>query len=260
MLKTFAPIIYFLRELAHYAGNMENLVTLLFIAVVLSGFVWGDTITVKDPKQVHIYELPSGSYDLKNFRAEPHHLRSYGNEWNIKAPEDRYLEAAPNCSRAEIDAIIKWSSNDHYEQINRIMRTVEDGKVQGHLVSPKLEALVLMLSSAVNCAPQFEGQVVRAEKTPDWVLSDYQIGNDVRMRGFTATTKGKEIAAGIFPNWISKILIEVAVGADIDAMGIAVWTSEKEVLIRPSTTFRVRSREDHLSSQHKHWLFLFDQY
>ena len=237
---------------------------LFAVFLTFGGFAWGiddlDNILVDNPHAFYLTELPSGDFDLKSYRASEQVLIAYAQAVGLQDPSVKDYPKAPECTRAEIDVLKRWVTNDIYREVNRTLRYVRKGFIDGKKVSTDMENQILVLSSAVNCAPQFKGEVVRTEQTPEVILDQYQAGNHVLMRAFTSTTKGKLPASTIPQLGASRIHIEWATGADIDALGISPWPDEKEVLIRPSTVFKVRTRTPLDIVFGFKWQFYFDPY
>lgn len=215
---------------------------LVFHASVALGFD-PFKIIVEDPFAILEAELPLGNVDLAQYRATVQDIELYADFHSIEHATTKDYAKAPNCNRAEVDALKRWASNVYYEEINHALRTAQEGVVDGEQLSSRLQNLILVLSSAVNCAPQFTGQVVRGENAPEFILKQYEKGNDLGFRGFTSTSKGMELSKEFEEKSKQRIFISNASGADIVATGIPAWESEKEVLIRPGTVFRVLSRE-----------------
>lgn len=230
---------------------------LLSLALAFSAFADG-TVIVEDPNYVHFTELPSGDVYLKTYRASADDIVGYAKFTGLKDAGLKDNPRAPHCTRAEFHVLQRWVTNELYPTVNKTLREVRKGMVDGVKVAPKWENVILMVSSAANCAPQFEGEVVRGEYTPDEVLAEYQQNNFILMRAFTSTTKGKNIADTT--PWKSKIHIERASGADVDILGISEWPQEREVLVRPGTVFRVMEREPVEGSLLARWIFSFDQF
>lgn len=220
----------------------------------LSGFIphwadWGNTdpnqIVVEDPSATVLAELPTGDYDLKTYRISQAVLNEYARLFSVAGADVKDNGKAPDCTRAEIHALQQWTTNFIYTEVNHALRLAQKGKVNGVLISPKVEIEILMIASAVNCAPQWEGLAVRMENTPPVILNQYQEGYHILARGFTSTTKGKDPNPHFVPISKQKIFYTNARGADVDALGIASFPAEREVLIRPGTVFKVISRVDH---------------
>lgn len=206
------------------------------------------SIIVDDPSAPILAELPSGNIDLKTYRASNSVIGKYAKHFNIEGGTTKDFAKAPLCSRSEIDALRRWTSQSSeypfdYVKINGALRLLEKGNVDGKPLDPVIELQILVTASAVNCAPQYEGPVVRGENTPPAILAQYSEGNNIGLRAFTSTTKGQAIAISIYEPH-QKITINNAWGADVDSLGISEWPSEKEVLIRPGTVFKVLTRKD----------------
>jgi len=216
-------------------------------------------VIVEDTSVELFAELPSGHTDLKTYRAPLEVVRAYSLDWRIQDGDIKDYAKAPHCNRAEIHALKLWGTNAIYQKVNHALRTMQEGKISGKTLDPLTERQIQLIASGVNCAPQYEGPAVRMENAPDWLLSQYQTPNYLGMRGFTSTTKGSVPAPYFLELYVHEILIPNAQGADIDVMEIAEWASEKEVLIRPGTIFKVLSREDLPGKKPSH-IFHFQQH
>jgi len=201
-------------------------------------------VIVEDESVELFAELPSGHTDLRTYRAPYSVIEAYSKEKKVEGGDIKDFPKAPDCTRAEIHALKLWGTNDIYERVNRALRNVQEGKLDGAPLSSTVELEIQMIASGVNCAPQYEGPVVRMEKAPEWLLTQYRVPNFLGMRGFTSTTKGSTPAPYFLENYLHQINIPKARGADIDSLGIAQWPGEKEVLIRPGTVFKVTSRQE----------------
>lgn len=215
-------------------------------------------IIVEDVSVDLTAQLPSGVTDLRTYRAPYSVIDAFSKDKAIEGGDIKDFPKAPDCTRAEIQALKLWGTNDIYERVNRSLRTVQDGKVGGVPLSPVIEREIQMIASGVNCVPQYEGPAVRMENAPDWLLAQYAPTNLLGQRGFTSTTKGTVPAPYFLQNYRHEILIAKVRGADIDRLGIATWPGEKEVLIRPGTVFKVVTREEHPGQMPSH-LFRWTQ-
>lgn len=232
----------------------------LWLIVVIGSLGFADSIIVEDPSVIHYAELPSRDVHLKTFRASDTLIRTYSAQEGVENGDSKDNPKAPNCTRAEIDVLKRWTTNDIYRRVNQALRTIKKGMVDGVKLEEKWENTILLLASAVNCAPQYEGEVVRIEHPPKAVLNEYQPDNFLLMKGFTSTTKGKKHAESLPLTEASKIFIERASGADVDSLGVSPWSTEKEVLIRPGTVFKVLYRKEMENPLKIKWEFGFAQY
>ncbi len=214
---------------------------------------------VEDPSISLLAELPSGHTDLKSYRATNALISDYSLEWKLEGGDTKDYSKAPDCTRAEVHALKLWATNEIYPEVNRALRTMQEGKLEGNPLASKVEREILMIASGINCAPQYRGPVVRMENTPALLLAQYEPGNYLGMRAFTSTTKGTNPSAYFLERNLQEIFIPEASGADIDVLEITAWPEEKEVLIRPGTVFRVTSRTHYPGKKPSH-LFFFEQF
>jgi hypothetical protein len=205
-------------------------------------------IQVRNIHEPYFVEMPNGKVNLKTFRADLKLIQAYSVEHKVEEGQKKDFEKAPNCTRAEIHALKSWTGSMVHKTVNRKLRNLKDGKVDGKPLELEIQRQILMIASGINCAPQFEGEVVRIEDPPDHILAQYELGADIVVKGFTGTTKGSEPAKSMLNEVKTKqtILIFNGKGADIDLMDIATWKKEREVLIAPGTIFRVVSVEEDL--------------
>lgn len=153
-----------------------------------------------------------------------------------------------------------WQTNDVYPMVNKILRTAQKGKMNGVPVEAKYENIILMIASAANCAPPYEGPAIRGENLPAFLFPQYQVGNYLGMRGFTSLSKGEDLTNWFEEHSKQRIYIEKVKGADFDAFGVATWPEEHEVLVRPGTVFKVLSKTKTTNSKYIQWDFEFSQY
>lgn len=204
-------------------------------------------IVVEDPN-VEVYaELPSGDVKLKNYRASYEVIAKYSSLHGLTGGDLKNVELAPDCTNAEVAALKLWTTNDIYLDVNKALRYGQKGKVNGVPITEKTESEALLIASALNCVPQYEGLVTRLENTPPVILAQYQKGNYLVARGFTSTTKGNDVSdsfAAFFSTYKQRIRYGVVKAADIDRLGLSQWPGEKEVMFRPGTVFKVIDRKD----------------
>ncbi len=217
-------------------------------------------IVVEDPNVVLLAELPSGDYNLKEYRATSRDIETYSKEFKIEKGDLKDNPKVPNCTRAEVDAVRLWQTNDVYPMVNKILRMAQKGKLNGATVEAKYENIILMIASASNCAPEYEGPAIRGENLPDFLLNQYKVGNYLGMRGFTSTSKGDELTYWFEEHSKQRIYFEKVKGADFAAFGVATWPEEHEVLIRPGTVFKVLSKTKATNSKFIQWDFQFSQF
>lgn len=146
---------------------------------------------VEDPNIVTYAELPSGDVNLKTYSAPFSVIKRYALLHGVSGGDIKDFPLAPNCTRAEIDALKRWTYNDDvYPLVNKALRFAQKGKINGVPIDEKTELEALVIASAVNCIPSFQGAVNRIETAPSFILDQYKTGNLLVFRGFTSTTKG----------------------------------------------------------------------
>src|SRR5688500_3798885 len=90
-----------------------------------------DTVIVEDPDHVHWTQLPSGDVHLKNYRATDAVIAAYGTDTGLEKPDVKDNPKAPDCSRAEMHALKDWVGQSTYWKVNKVLREVKKGKVDG---------------------------------------------------------------------------------------------------------------------------------
>lgn len=238
--------------------NLVFLFILIFASVVSADFD-PNLVTVESPTAEVYAELPSGDVRLKDYRAPSRILQRYCELHDVKDCETKDFAKAPNCTRAEIHKLKDWSTVSGYQAINEALRIGQKGKVKGQPILEKTEIHALVMASAVNCAPQYEGIAVRLEGTPKRILAQYLSGKFIIARGFTSVSKGTELAESIlsFKHMKEKICYDKVSGADLDVLGLSGFKEEKEVILRPGTVFKVRERSDYpQNSINRFWTIL----
>jgi len=217
------------------------------LVLVFQSTAWADSIDiiVGGPEVAWTTELPSGDYDLKTYRASINVIQEFSKLFKISDGELKNFPKAPDCTQAEVRALKLWGTNEIYQDVNKTLREVEKGKVNGVPVARKTEVTLLMVASGLNCAPQYEGIAVRMETPPGLIMKQYQPGNYLLLKGFTSATKGEQPSKYFWESATDRIRYDWVRGADVDSLGIATWPDEHEVLVRPGTVFRVLTRNDH---------------
>lgn len=202
-------------------------------------------ITVEDPKTKFYVELSTGDYHLASFTAPPSLIEEYSTENKIENGALKDNPKVPGCTRAEIEALKLWTTNDIYKDVNKVVRGAQKGKLNGQPIEKKLEQHILMIASGVNCAPQISANVVRMETPPEVITNQYQPGKMVGLRGFTSTSNKSKPTQWFLDHEKYLVRVDNATGADIGSLDISPWPEEKEVLLRPGTVFRVKSKKDY---------------
>jgi len=131
-------------------------------------------------------------------------------------------------SPAEASHIVAYSGST-YTSLNRQLREEK--------VEPKMWGHVNGLNAALEKLPVHEGEVYRKASLKSDVHEQYKVGIVVEERGFTSTSTNKDV-------WHGNVhfTIKSLTGRRIEKL--SKHKSEKEVLFRSGTRFRVTRREE----------------
>jgi hypothetical protein len=144
-----------------------------------------------------------------------------------------------------------------YKTLNRIMATNEGFLKNAELIMPwALYFAGMLCRNSVLEAYRFQGQTYRGMRIRDQDLRAYQIGGTIINKGFLSTSRNRHIAE-IFSGWndddpndrstypvlcMYKIIDRQS---SIDLKEASEFPDEEEVLIMPSTVFRVINIQKH---------------
>ena len=160
--------------------------------------------------------------------AEP--LDGMGNDWTRPI----FLQVAPGLHPTESVAINRYTQSSYYEQINRTLRS------SSPVPTEETRELILVLASALNKLPGFEGTLFRGAVLSPEVLARYVPGETIEEAGFLSTSRSKSFAA----KRAATLFVIDSNGMGKDIASMSRFPREEEVLFLPHSRFKVIEVEE----------------